>query len=169
MKKLYLLLVLPAFLFLAGCAKENTVEPNAVQNDFLSKQDVSKDVFGILQDVKAATAKYHDIKKALADGYVDINVVVPHMGHHFLNPAYLDGTFDPTHPEILVYELTDNGNYKLVAVEYGVPLSYPVPEGFPGSSDVWEPNQGAGIWTLHAWIWKKNPDGVFTAFNPDVP
>lgn len=169
MKKYLILAVISVLLYISGCS-QNAVEPvNTLDNSSLMKDGVSKVVHDQLQAVKAATAKYHDIKKALADGYIDINVVVPNMGHHFLNPAYLDGQFDPTKPELLVYELTDNGHYKLVAVEYGVPLNFDMPEGFPGSYDIWEPNAGAGIWTLHAWIWKKNPNGVFAAFNPDVP
>src|SRR4030095_13591706 len=36
-----------------------------------------------LQQAKIATAKYNDFGQAIADGYVDINVIVPEMGYHF--------------------------------------------------------------------------------------
>lgn len=170
MRKFLFLAILPALLYLGGCS-ENTVEPlnNKENAGTLMKDGLPKVIHDELQAVKAATARYHNIENALADGYVDINVVVPNMGHHFLNPAYLDSQFVATQPEILVYELRENGHYKLVAVEYGVPLNFDMPEGFPGSYDAWEANTDAGIWALHAWIWKINPDGVFAPFNPNVP
>ena len=30
-------------------------------------------------------------------------------------------------------------------------------------------NQTFQLWTLHAWVYEYNPDGVFAAFNPRVP
>jgi hypothetical protein len=173
MKHLLVLSLFFIILFAAGCQESNTVEPiNSAEGMSLEKRDgLPLEVHTMLQELKAATAKYHDINKALADGYVDINVVVPHMGHHFLNPAYLDAEFDHTKPEILVYELRPNGKYQLVAAEFAVPLnlSSVPPEGFPGSYDGWVENTGAGIWALHAWVWEKNPLGVFNSTNPNVP
>ena len=29
-------------------------------------------------------------------------------------------------------------------------------------------NDNLGVWVLHAWIWKFNPDGLLTDFNPRV-
>jgi len=170
MKKLFALLAVTVF-FIAGCQNPNSVEPVNDSGTTLEKSySVSPEVHAELQAVKAATAKYNDINQAIADGYADINVVVPHMGHHFLKQDYLDNTFELTKPEILVYELKANGKYKLVAVEYGTPLSNAnPPDGFTGSGDVWVPNTGAGIWTLHAWIWEYNPAGVFNGINPNVP
>jgi len=43
------------------------------------------------------------------------------------------------------------------------------PEGFTGDDDHWQRNDTFGLWTLHAWIWYRNPDGVFADFNPRVP
>ncbi len=31
--------------------------------------------------------------------------------------------------------------------------------------DFWHP----GIWALHVWVWRRNPDGIFEPFNPNVP
>ena len=118
---------------------------------------------------KSSTAKYHDIERALADGYTDLNLYIPNMGWHFLNPAYVDGNFEIDKPELLVYANKPGGGYRLVAVEYGVPLSFPTPDGFTGDEDVWSLNAGAGLWTLHAWVWLNNPDGVFHPHNTRVP
>jgi hypothetical protein len=118
---------------------------------------------------RSSTAKYHNIESALADGYLDINLYIPHMGWHFLNPAYVDGVFEVDKPELLVYANKPGGGYRLVAVEYGVPLSFPMPDGFTGDEDMWTENLDAGMWTLHAWIWLNNPDGVFHPHNTRVP
>ncbi|MBP1631592.1 MAG: hypothetical protein H6Q15_2485, partial [Bacteroidetes bacterium] len=46
-----------------------------------------------LQLAKIATARYNNIENAIADGYVDINIVVPGMGHHYLKVENLNETF----------------------------------------------------------------------------
>lgn len=125
-----------------------------------------------LQEAKSATAKYRDIKNALKDKYKDIDVFIPHMGYHYMKSEYLDANFDPAKPELLVYSPQPvTGKMVLVAVEYAVPqkLSATAPEGFTGSADVWDKNDDFGLWTLHAWIWYKNPNGVFSEYNPLIP
>lgn len=124
-----------------------------------------------LNRARRATARYHNINNAIADGYADINVFIPNMGYHYLKSAILDDVFDPEKPELLVYADFGNGHLRLVAVEYAVPtsLSEVPPEGFYGDDDHWHRNDTFGLWTLHAWIWYHNPDGVFADFNPRVP
>jgi hypothetical protein len=137
---------------------------------------LSKKTLWELQQARAATARYRDIKNAIKDGYSNINVDVPNMGHHFMNMKMVDGTFDVRYPEILVYNGLDEGNPQLVAVEYAT--NYfdangnitPRPEGFTGSGDVWKSKDETGFpfWLVHAWVWKFNPDGVFNWTNPTV-
>ena len=125
-----------------------------------------------LADVVTATARFQDIDQALAEGYVDIGVFVPHMGHHYMKQDLLDARFDPEQPELLVYaDDPCGGALQLVAVEYAVPFedSKDAPRGFPGSADVWDHTDAFGIWTLHAWVWKFNPSGEFAPLNPQVP
>ncbi len=129
---------------------------------------LSKEATLELQQARAATARYRDLKNAIKDGYSNINVDVPNMGHHFMKASLIDATFDIRHPEILVYNGLDTGNPELVAVEYAVPLTYPIPEGFAGSNDVWNGTSGFPFWLVHAWVWKYNPDGVFNWTNPTV-
>ena len=121
-----------------------------------------------LQQARAATARYRDIKNAIKDGYSNINVDVPNMGHHFMKTSLVDATFDIRNPEILVYNGLETGNPELVAVEYAVPLTLPMPEGFTGSDDVWNGTSGFPFWLVHAWVWKYNPDGAFNWTNPTV-
>ncbi|MFO7524046.1 MAG: hypothetical protein R6W68_01200 [Ignavibacteriaceae bacterium] len=120
---------------------------------------------------RSSTAKYHNINKALADGYIDIGLYIPNMGWHYMDTTLVDENFEIDKPELLVYAEKPNGGLRLVAVEYAVPLalSSNPPEGFTGDDDVWHENIGAGLWTLHAWVWLHNPDGVFADFNPNVP
>jgi hypothetical protein len=124
-----------------------------------------------LARARRAATRYHRVEEALKDGYVDINVVLPNMGRHFLKQSLLDATFNAEQPEVLVYTEEPGGHLSLVAAEYAVPLplTRTPPEGFPGSADQWFADQGFQLWTLHAWIFRENPDGMFNPTNRRVP
>lgn len=139
----------------------------------LASAHASADSAGLASDTSAelaaarmATARYHDLSAALADGYVNTGVFLPGMGLHYVNPAHMDGVFEATAPELLVYWPDAQGRMRLVALEYAVPIVYPQPEGFSGSDDSWHANVGFGLWTLHAWIWLENRSGIFADTNP---
>jgi hypothetical protein len=124
-----------------------------------------------LDEVRNATARYLDVDAAVKAGYVDIGLFVPNMGWHYMKEKLVDGRFDPTQPELLVYaDDPCGGKRKLVAVEYAVPLalSKRAPLGFVGRADEWDANQQFQLWTLHAWLFEYNPDGVFAPMNPRV-
>ena len=180
MKSTYLLVfsLIAALIVVAGCSN-NDLNTNPVSNtDMAGKVTVqnngqmmngpSNRLQVELARVRAATAKYQDVNQAIADGYADIDLYVPHMGWHYLNSGLLDANFDMEKPELLVYANKPDGGYQLVAVEYAVPLSLSpdAPEGFTGDEDVWEVNTQFQLWTLHAWVWYYNPDGMFSPFNP---
>lgn len=178
-----LLMILLITILFMGCQKENTNLPeneaklmslNSMNTDQefrtyytgLDKQTVWE-----LQQARAATAKYRHIEKAIADGYASINVVRQNMGYHFMKVGNVDINFELKKPEILVYEKLDDGSYRLVAVEYAVPIPLSpdiAPAGFSGSADVWTKSAEFNLWLLHAWVWKNNPDGVFNSMNPLV-
>ena len=124
-----------------------------------------------LAAARSGTAKYHDVAQAEADGYVNIDLYEAGEGFHWVNLSLIDGTFDPAHPEILLYApVPGEDRLQLVAVEYVVPLNEPQPEGFAGSADKWrQDTEEFGLWELTAWIWEHNPKGVFTYLNPRVP
>lgn len=181
--QLFTFLILFSTFAFTGCQKQENASTNEVQSPGINKPDsnpefrANTDNLGDktlweLQQARSATAKYLNINNAFADNYVDINIVVPNMGYHFLKSQHVaDGIFDIRKPEILVYNKNEDGGFVLVAVEYAVPLaSLPdgPPEGFTGNTDVWERNTDFGLWLLHAWIWKNNPDGVFNPTNPLV-
>lgn len=165
------LLLASATLF--ACSAPETVDPGASGHDH-STSVVGKAaqpnaaVNAQLAAARAATARYQKLETALADGFADINVFIPGMGYHYLNLARLDADFDAANPELLVYSREKNGRMRLVAIEYAVPtaLASQAPAGFPGSGDVWDENTTFALWTLHAWVWHNNPDGIFAPLNP---
>ena len=125
-----------------------------------------------VEATRHATARFRDVAEAEKAGYVDIGLFVPHMGHHYLNADLLDDTFEADRPELLVYaDDPCSGERRLVAVEYAVPLALAkvAPAGFAGGADAWAVNNQFQLWTLHAWIWQYNADGLFAGFNPAVP
>ena len=137
-----------------------------------------------LAAVRAATAKYHNVERALADGYAAAPDCVSSpdggMGYHYFNQAlFMSPTLDPRQPEVLLYAPLPNGGRRLVGVEYlyaygptapgpnaSVPTMFghrfdgPMPGHFPGMP--WHSEQ-------HAWLWQANPkNGMFAPFNPNV-
>lgn len=124
-----------------------------------------------ITELRRATAKYHDVEVARSDGY---GLPEPHcvshptedaaMGYHFIKPELIDGSVNPTQPEVLVYE-ERGGEYHLVAVEFLSTASDP-PSLF--GHDFHPFPQPVADWALHVWAWKDNPDGLFADFNPRV-
>jgi hypothetical protein len=177
------LAVLLCIFLLNGCAKQNVDEPNSKVQSTSEAQldadiDISRSCTGLSEQTKLelrqaheAAAKYCDINKALADGYADINVVMQNMGYHFMKSKFADAVFEIKKPELLVYNKRPDGTFHLVAVEYAVPIALSPnapPKGFTGAHDVWDYNTTFGLWTLHAWVFKNNLDGVFNPTNPLV-
>ena len=121
--------------------------------------------------VRQATMQYHDPEAALADGFVDTKdcVAVPGlggMGVHFVRFDRLDDVHDPLEPEVLVYEIKNNGTYQLVAIEYlHVGKTPPM---FAGEIHYHPFAQPFADYALHVWAWKGNPSGMFADFNPNV-
>jgi hypothetical protein len=137
-----------------------------------------------LTHIRQETPKYHDVSKTLADGYLATEecVAVPGMGRlgfHYVNPALVgDSSVDPSKPEVLLYTPKNNGELKLLGVEYVVvdadqdlttdedrPDLFGVP--FNGPMEGHEPGMPVH-YDLHAWIFKGNLDEVFADFNPRV-
>lgn len=159
-------------LTITSCKKDDDVH-SAHTEDVLDKYKEHLPVEAVqqLQDAKAATQKYRSLNAAIADGYLDINVVTQNMGFHYMKASYADTIFDPTKPEILVYNKQHNGDTILVAVEYAVPIPLmpnKAPNGFTGGADVWTYSTEFNLWLLHAWVWEYNPLGVFVPTNPNV-
>lgn len=91
------------------------------------------------------------------------------MGFHYGNPAIIDGAVSPDEPELLLYEPRKNGQMRLVAVEYIVPLAaWTAPEPPRLFGRDFHVNSQFQVWALHVWLWQHNPDGLFADWNPGV-
>lgn len=125
-----------------------------------------------LAGVRSATAGFHRVAAAESAGYEKFLLCFDSpdggMGQHYADFAAIDGTAEATHPEVLVYEPT-GGRMRLVAVEYVIPQA-----AWAGSEpprlfgESFHRNDTLGIWALHAWVWRHNPDGMHADFNPKV-
>jgi hypothetical protein len=142
-------------------------------------------------EARAATERYQDRNRAIADGFRLLGPDFPAMGEHWVNPGRMvDGTLDVHRPQALSYA-TIAGRPTLIGVIYARPLhpgeaapDFPLP-GYPWHDHVGAIDEesvllhhvpttggaGAGVRLamLHAWVWSDNPDGVFAADNWALP
>ncbi len=170
-KKLFICsFFLSTFLVIGFLALNSTVAQAENQND--CDRQCRRD----LAVARAATAKYHDVNQALADGFVPVSpcVQIPNvgaMGIHYINFSRVDLNADVSEPELLLYMPDENGNLRLVAVEYFVPFteSNPAPNLFGQTFNGPMRGHGPGEpphYDLHVWAWRNNPDGMLAQFNP---
>lgn len=139
---------------------------------------------------RQATRKYHSVPVAELHGYslfTDMNGVrcidmpgMGGMGVHYVNG---DEVATPSvhlrRPEAVVYQQV-HGRMRLVALEYVVLKSdwesvhgagASRPKLFGHRFDFTDAGNRYGLppfYSLHAWIWKHNPDGRFAMWNPRV-
>jgi hypothetical protein len=147
-----------------------------------------------LDQVRAATARFHRVEEAIEAGYElgwvngsGIRIItgcVAHgtagaMGYHYINEELMDDLVaDPLEPEALVYAPAPDGGLKLVAVEWivrgpqsnppGVPAGAPAPSVLGMDMHILVPPPGPAFYLMHAWIWMNNPSGMFADWNPKV-
>ena len=141
----------------------------------LAQDECSPECREELAMARAATAKYHNVEKALEDGYVQASPCVANptgaMGFHYVNFSLVaDADIDASQPEALLYLPNESGKLKLVGVEY-VRVFTPTAERptlfgreFDGPAFFLNPPQ----YNLHVWLWKHNPSGMFAPFNPTL-
>jgi hypothetical protein len=121
-----------------------------------------------LAQVRAATARYHDVEAALADGFIlppDSHCVAGPdgaMGYHYVNFGRV-GQLDPALPQVLLYVPDGDDRLRLVGVEYLSPTGGELfgqrfADGSPLGPDT----------ALHVWLWQANPAGVFASYNPNL-
>jgi hypothetical protein len=145
-----------------------------------------------IAQAKAALAKYQDPIAAVYDGYMSTVGCIDYptgssmagmmaykpgaMGVHFLNISLIGPTLDPAKPQVLIYEPVGE-KLQLVAAEWFVPTMPGIKEppkvfghALEGPMEGHAPIMPAGMhhWDLHVWLWKANPNGMFSPTNPDV-
>ncbi len=142
-----------------------------------------------LDRVREATSEFRSLDEAAEDGYglppagplhecISSFDFTGAMGYHWINGALLDDKVSATHPEALVYAPDRNGKLHLVALEYVVfqdawkakhPNTMPklfgqmfMATGSPNRYNI------PAFFSLHVWLFKSNPSGMFASFNPRV-
>jgi hypothetical protein len=138
--------------------------------------------------VRAATTKYHSLARAQHDGYAlltDVNGIsciadgdMGAMGYHYVKGDLVgDPAIVPTTPEALVYAPDRRGRLHLAAVEYVVvkaawDATHSAPPALFGQTFNFTdaPNRYGlpPFYSLHVWLFKHNPAGLFAMFNPNV-
>jgi hypothetical protein len=141
-----------------------------------------------LANVRDATAIYTEPTAALASGYELLTDAaglacieqpgLGAMGVHYVKGALIQsGTLDAARPQALVYEVQPSGQLRLVALEYVLfqsawDATHSSPPTLFGQQFMLTPAGNRfglpAFYSLHAWIWKHNPEGTFEPWNPQV-
>jgi hypothetical protein len=124
---------------------------------------VSEKIERELNIARQAVCKYRHLEAALADGYTNSGLpCVVGQGYHYIKGS-LVGTTDIRHPSVLMY--TSDG--QLNGPEWIAPKSqFATPPSIFGQT--MHSEDELGLWILHVWVWKLNPNGVFNDVNPNV-
>lgn len=172
----------------AGCEQTDTaVEPAAsalaTGTEGTAGTDRSAAIDREIAMLRRATARFHRFEEAEA---ADYTVLVAHpvthatclsdpvlggMGRHYLNPAlFPNDDLSVTEPEVVIYEPMPNGKLRLVGFEYVVPYSVRGPGETPPTlfGQEFLHNDTFGLWMLHVYAWKNNPEGTFATWNPTI-
>ena len=141
-----------------------------------------------LDQVRQATAPYRQLNVAKAAGFgllkdaAGIHCIsepgMGAMGVHYVNGDLVgDDSVNALHPEAMVYQPIPGHPLRLVAVEYVVFKAAwaKTHTGRPhlfGQTFMLSPAGNRfglpAFYSLHAWIWKHNPAGMFEMWNPNV-
>lgn len=113
----------------AGCSKtSNPAAPAALGSVAGQESGAVKGEPGLGPDlaaVRAATAQFHQVERAIEAGYQDPaaghcdQIAIGAMGIHSANPALTQSqAIDPLRPEVLLYLPKEGGGFRLIGVEY---------------------------------------------------
>jgi hypothetical protein len=137
----------------------------------------------LVQVVRDATARFHDVAVAEHEGYfLQFGCVSGSdygaMGMHFVNGLLVeDGELDATRPEIVIYEPQPDGSLQLIGADYLVladawnAKNASPPELMGQLFHLFEAPNRFGLpafYTLHVWAWKHSPTGTFVNWHANV-
>ena len=159
----------------SACAGGTPVAPDAADASMarLASLPAQAQTSQALAALRRATARYHNLDAALADGFVLLHGCEVRPGEGAVGTVYvhmdrlLDGVVDPSLPDALVYEPGEQP--RLVAAELAVPVALwnePEPPSFLGIE--FQSEEEFGVYGLHVWLWRNNPEGLFGEANPLV-
>jgi hypothetical protein len=96
-----------------------------------------------LTEAREVATRYPTVADAESAGYRAVTPYIPLIGAHYMNFLLVDGTFDVSQPEMLLYDGTDPES-QIVGLSYYV-LGDTEPEGFAGPNDHWHRHIGLCI------------------------
>src|SRR5262245_17336274 len=145
---------------LAACGSDSPTDPNVTP-------DQQRD----LDALRRTTASYVNFQAAQAAGYAKLTECMADasggVGYPYGQAAFIDAEARLREPEILMYEPQPDGSLRFVGIEFVVPLSEsataPSLFGLP-----FHKNEAFQLWVLHVWLYKQNPSGMFSDWNPTV-
>jgi hypothetical protein len=169
-----------AALLLSACGEETPLAPVAAPETQLAASapqlatlPSQAEAGTTLASLRRATARYHNLDAALADGFVFLHPCEVRPGEGPVGIVYAhperiaDGVIDPSLPDALVYAPTKDGGLRLAAAELVVPRDVAEePPTFMGAT--FQEEDEFGVWGLHVWLWISNPNGLFAEANPRI-
>ena len=170
------LAIVAAAAVFAACAADEPLAPDRTAAGPAQLATLpGPDTDGAIATLQRVTARYHNLKAALDDDFVLLHPCEARgdegpVGTVYINIARLmDGVIDPESPDALIYEPAKNGALNLVGVEFAIPK--PLWTGaelptFLGAT--FQSEDEFGVYALHAWVWRHNPEGLFAETNPRV-
>lgn len=158
---------------LTACSSEAPNAPRQQPTVGASLRSVAAEDNKALAALRRVTERYHDLNVALDEDFVLLHPCeardegpVGEVYVHF--DRLFDGIIDPESPDALVYEPGRNGGRpKLVAAEFAIPYTM-VAEAPQFQGATFQREDEFGVYALHAWIWRDNPNGLFAETNPLV-
>jgi hypothetical protein len=156
----------------AACTGETTVAPDGqIATPARVATEQSSETEVAIATLQRVTARYHDLNVAIADSFVllhpcenrpdegPVGIVYVNMGR------LLDGVVNAESPDALIYEPA-TPRPKLVGVEFAVVNAGQAAPQFLGNT--FQEEDEFGVFALHAWVWRNNPEGLFAETNPNV-
>lgn len=151
-----------------------------------------------LAAARAAALQYPTAADAMAAGYRKVTTYIPCIAAHYMRFSFVDATFDPAAPEMLLYDGNGPGA-RIVGLSYYVSGVTTAPEGFAGPNDPWHQHiglcvrdgvvvggtqlteaecaarggtkaDGSTAWMVHAWVVPgwESAWGTFSAEHPEL-
>jgi hypothetical protein len=129
----------------------------------------------IVETMRRVTSRYRRLQAALDDGFVLLHDCETRseegpVGAVYVNLArVMDGVADPHAPDALIYEPRRHEQPRLVGVELAIPFALWTEQEPPSLlGATFQREDEFGVFGLHVWVWKKNPEGLFAVSNPRV-
>ena len=170
------------------CSWHALAQDGHSHDSIAAQSELTQDQKNLVKVVRENTERFKDVTEAGREGYSLLFGCVTGpdagaMGLHFVNTGILNeinktGVLDPTRPQIILYEPTANGGFRLTGADYVV-FAADWDAKHPGNPPqlmgqifhYFETPNRFGLpafYALHVWAWKDNPKGAFVNWHPTL-